>query len=405
MNSAGREARPAVLLVHCRYRLPGGEDAIFAADRAMLEAHGHRVVTYERSNDEGGLAAKLLLPLRAVFSLKTCREVKALIRREQIEIVHVHNTLFAVSPSVFWAARAAGVPAVQTLHNFRLFCPNGVLLRDGKVCEDCPLAKGGLCNAVRHGCYRNSRIQSAVCAFVYAFHRLLGTYKRVNLIALTEFDKQKLLEFNARRPVFDPARLYLRPNTAVPEGELPALRPLAARKNQVVFAGRLEELKGLRTAIEAWKRLEADPAAPKLLVCGAGPLEGWARERAGGNVEFLGQVTHETLYTLLAESRAALAPSLCFESFALVPAEAHVMGTPVLASNLGNVGAMVQDGVDGLRFAPGDPEALANAVRRLPELEAQADPAAIRAEAVKRFGREENYCELAQIYQDILGCL
>lgn len=401
MNSAGREARPAVLLVHCRYRLPGGEDAIFAADRAMLEAHGHRVVTYERSNDEGGLAAKLLLPLRAVFSLKTCREVKALIRREQIEIVHVHNTLFAVSPSVFWAARAAGVPAVQTLHNFRLFCPNGVLLRDGKVCEDCPLAKGGLCNAVRHGCYRNSRIQSAVCAFVYAFHRLLGTYKRVNLIALTEFDKQKLLEFNARRPVFDPARLYLRPNTAVPEGALPALRPLAVRKNQVVFAGRLEELKGLRTAIEAWKRLEADPDAPKLLVCGAGPLEGWARERAGGNVEFLGQVTHETLYTLLAESRAALAPSLCFESFALVPAEAHVMGTPVLASNLGNVGAMVQDGVDGLRFAPGDPEALANAVRRLPELEAQADPAAIRAEAVKRFGREENYRELAQIYQDI----
>lgn len=402
MNSAGREARPAVLLVHCRYRLPGGEDAVFAADRAMLEEHGHRVVTYERSNDEGGLAAKLLLPLRAVFSLKTCREVKALIRSEKIEIVHVHNTLFAVSPSVFWAARAAGVPAVQTLHNFRLFCPNGVLLRGGKVCEDCPLQKFGLFNAVRHGCYRGSRVQSAVCAFLYAFHRLLGTYKRVHLIALTEFDKEKLLEFNARRPVFDPAKLYLRPNAAVPEGALPPLRPLAARKNQVVFAGRLEELKGLRTAIEAWRLLENDPAAPKLLLCGAGPLEGWARENAGENVEFLGQISHEALCALLAESRAALAPSLCYESFALVPAEAHAMGTPVIASDLGNVGAMVRDGVDGLRFAPGDPEALANAVRRLPDLEAKADPAAIRAEAVQKFGREENYRELAEIYQDIL---
>ena len=402
MNSAGREARPAVLLVHCRYRLPGGEDAVFAADRAMLEAHGHRVVTYERSNDEGGLAAKLLLPLRAVFSLKTCREVKALIRSEKIEIVHVHNTLFAVSPSVFWAVRAAGVPAVQTLHNFRLFCPNGVLLRGGKVCEDCPRQKGGLFNAVRHGCYRNSRVQSAVCAFLYAFHRLLGTYRRVHLIALTEFDKEKLLEFNARHPVFDPAKLYLRPNAAVPEGALPPLRPLAARKNQVVFAGRLEELKGLRTAIEAWRLLENDPAAPKLLLCGAGPLEGWARENAGENVEFLGQISHEALCALLAESRAALAPSLCYESFALVPAEAHAMGTPVIASDLGNVGAMVRDGVDGLRFAPGDPEALANAVRRLPELKAKADPAAIRAEAVGRFGQEENYRELAEIYQDIL---
>ena len=402
MNSAGREARPAVLLVHCRYRLPGGEDAVFAADRAMLEAHGHRVVTYERSNDEGGLAAKLLLPLRAVFSLKTYREVKALIRSEKIEIVHVHNTLFAVSPSVFWTARAAGVPAVQTLHNFRLFCPNGVLLRGGKVCEDCPRQKGGLFNAVRHGCYRGSRVQSAVCAFLYAFHRLLGTYKRVHLIALTEFDKEKLLEFNARHPVFDPAKLYLRPNAAVPEGALPPLRPLAARNNQVVFAGRLEELKGLRTAIEAWRLLENDPAAPKLLLCGAGPLEGWARENAGENVEFLGQISHEALCALLAESRAALAPSLCYESFALVPAEAHAMGTPVIASDLGNVGAMVRDGVDGLRFAPGDPEALANAVRRLPDLEAKADPAAIRAEAVQKFGREENYRELAEIYQDIL---
>ena len=402
MNSAGREARPAVLLVHCRYRLPGGEDAVFAADRAMLEAHGHRVVTYERSNDEGGLAAKLLLPLRAVFSLKTCREVKALIRSEKIEIVHVHNTLFAVSPSVFWAARAAGVPAVQTLHNFRLFCPNGVLLREGKVCEDCPRQKGGLFNAVRHGCYRNSRAQSAVCAFLYAFHRLLGTYRRVHPIALTEFDKEKLLEFNARHLVFDPAKLYLRPNAAVPEGALPPLRPLAARKNQVVFAGRLEELKGLRTAIEAWRLLENDPAAPKLLLCGAGPLEGWARENAGENVEFFGQISHEALCALLAESRAALAPSLCYESFALVPAEAHAMGTPVIASDLGNVGAMVRDGVDGLRFAPGDPEALANAVRRLPDLEAKADPAAIRAEAVQKFGREENYRELAEIYQDIL---
>ena len=402
MNSAGREARPAVLLVHCRYRLPGGEDAVFAADRAMLEAHGHRVVTYERSNDEGGLAAKLLLPLRAVFSLKTYREVKALIRSEKIEIVHVHNTLFAVSPSVFWAVRAAGVPAVQTLHNFRLFCPNGVLLREGKVCEDCPRQKGGLFNAVRHGCYRGSRAQSAVCAFLYAFHRLLGTYRRVHLIALTEFDKEKLLEFNARHPVFDPAKLYLRPNAAVPEGALPPLRPLAARNNQVVFAGRLEELKGLRTAIEAWRLLENDSAAPKLLLCGTGPLEGWARENAGENVEFLGQISHEALCALLAESRAALAPSLCYESFALVPAEAHAMGTPVIASDLGNVGAMVRDGVDGLRFAPGDPEALANAVRRLPDLEAKADPAAIRAEAVGRFGQEENYRELAEIYQDIL---
>ena len=138
------DRRCTVLLVHCHYRLPGGEDAVFAAERRLLEAHGHRVIVYERNNETPGLAAKLLLPFRAVFSLKTCRDLRALLRRERVDIVHVHNTLFAVSPAVFWAARRAGVPAVQTLHNFRLFCPSGVLLRGGQVCEDCPLRRGGV---------------------------------------------------------------------------------------------------------------------------------------------------------------------------------------------------------------------------------------------------------------------
>lgn len=395
--------KPTILLIHCHYRLPGGEDAVFAAERAMLERHGHRVVVYERSNEEGGLAAKLLLPLRAIFSFKAWREVRALIRREQVDLVHVHNTLLVISPSVFWAARSAGVPVVQTLHNFRLFCPAGILLRGGAICEDCPRKPGGLLCAVRHACYRGSRLQSAVCAAIYGLHRLLGTYRRVNLIALTDFDRDKLLAFNARHRVFAPEKLVVKPNAFVLDGELPALLPLEKRKNQIVFAGRLEELKGLRTAVEAWKQLAGEPEMPELLVVGDGPLANWAREQAGQNIRLLGRLPRARLYELLAESRAVVAPSLCYESFALVPMESHAMGTPVLASNLGNVGAMVRHGIDGLHFTPGDPAALADAVRSLPELEAVADPAAMRADALQRFGEEENYRRLLAIYQRMLS--
>lgn len=398
----GRD-KPTILLVHCHYRLPGGEDVVFAAERAMLERRGHRVVVYERSNEEPGLAARALMPLRAVFSLKAWREVRALIRSEGVDLVHVHNTLFAVSPSVFWAARSEKVPVVQTLHNFRLFCPAGVLLRDGRVCEDCPRRPGGLLCAVRHACYRQSRLQSAVCAGIYAFHRLLRTYRRVDLIALTDFDREKLLAFNARRRVFSPQRLWVKPNALSADQPLPPLQPLQGRKNQVVFVGRLEELKGLRTAVEAWRLLEGDPAAPELLLVGSGPLEDWVRRQGVARVRLLGRLPRGQLYPLLAESRAALTPSLCYESFALVPAEAHAMGTPVLASDLGNVGAMVRPGVDGLRFAPGDPAALAAAVRALPGLEAAADPAAMRAEALDRFGEEKNYAQLLAIYRRMLA--
>lgn len=388
-----------ILLVHCHYRLAGGEDAVFADERAMLERHGHKVFTYERTNE----GSTLSMGLEAVFSFRTRREVREIIRREHIDLVHVHNTLLTVSPSVFWAARSMGVPVVQTLHNFRLFCPNGVLLRDGKVCEDCPRRQGGLLQAVRYRCYRDSLAQSAVCAFVYAFHRLLGTYKWVDLITLTDFDKQKLLEFNTLHRVFDPARLFVKPNTAAPEGPLPPLLPWAGRKNQVVFAGRLEELKGLRTALEGWKLLADDPGAPELLVVGDGPLTDWAKEQSVPRVRLLGRLPREELRTLLGESRAVLAPSLCYESFALVPAEAHVMGTPVLASDLGNVGAMVRPGVDGLRFAPGDAAALADAVRALPALGEKMDPAALRADALAAFAPEENYRMLMEIYRAVLS--
>lgn len=380
-----------ILLIHCHYRLPGGEDAVFAAERALLQRHGHTVLTYERSNEEAARGlAKLLLPLHAVWNRRAAREVRELIAREGVEAVHIHNTLLLLSPAVVRAAKQSGVPVVQTLHNFRLFCPNGILLRGQTVCEDCP--RHGLLCAVRRRCYRGSLAQTAVVALTYALHRRLGTWRGVTLTAPTEFDRQKLLAFNAQRPMFDAARLAVKPNpVAVPAA--PAT-PWAERKRQFLFAGRLEELKGLRTVLEAWRLL--GPDAPPLLVAGEGPLGAWARQYAGPNVRFLGQLPPDELHRHMAESRAVVAASLCYESFALVPAEAHMLGTPVLASDLGNVGAAVRPGIDGLRFAPGDAAALAGAVRAL---EAMAfDCAAIAACARRAYSEEENYRALLRLY-------
>ena len=335
-----------ILLVHCHYRLPGGEDAVFAAECAMLQAHGHRVITYERNNDAGGLAQKLLLPLRAIYSTKTVREVRALIRKEQVDLVHVHNTLLTISPSVFQACFKEHVPAVQTLHNFRIFCPNGILMRDGHVCEECP--QHGLGCAVRHSCYRGSRAQSLVCAGIYAFHRLLGTYRKVNLITLTEFDRSKLLEFNrkASRPVFTPERLYCKPNGVAAPNHSPL--PWAQRKNQMVFAGRLEELKGLRTAIEAWQLL--GPDAPQLIVAGTGEMLPELRRIAAGNplIEFAGRVSDEELRMLYAGARALLFPGM--EDFGIVPLEAQAAGCPVVAFGAGGALETVVAGETGFFF-------------------------------------------------------
>lgn len=380
-----------ILLIHCHYRLPGGEDAVFAAERALLEQRGHQVVVYERSNEEAahGLA-KLLLPLQAVWNFSAARQVRDLIARESPDAVHIHNTLLLLSPAVVRAAKQCGVPVVQSLHNFRLFCPNGILLRQGNVCEDCPYH--GLSCALRHRCYRGSLLQTAVVAAAYALHRRLGTWRGVSMVALTEFDRRKLLEFNRLRPLFDEDRLVVKPNPVRVEPR-PVL-PWQERKNQMLFAGRLEELKGLPTVLEAWRLLGED--APDLLVAGEGPLGDWARQNAGPKVRFLGQLAPAELHRHMAESRAVVAASLCYESFALVPAEAHMVGTPVLASGLGNVGASVRPGIDGLCFAPGDAAALAGAVKALSAM--QFDCGAMAAAARRTYSEEENYRALLRLY-------
>ena len=376
-----------ILLVHCHYRLAGGEDAVFEDERRMLERHGHTVTVLESTNDVSG-ASKALLPLAALYNPAAAAQVRRLIRERDIHLVHVHNTLLRLSPAVLRAAKAAGVPVVQTLHNFRLFCPNGVLLRQGRVCEDCP-RQGAAC-AVRHACYRGSQPLSALVAAVYGLHRAAGTFRGVTLLTPTEFDRRKLVEFNRLRPTFDEDRLFVKPNpvTIADPGEVPV-------KNQLLYAGRLEELKGLRTVLEAWKLL--GDAAPRLVVAGNGPLEGWARDNATPQVEFVGRLTRAGLHHAMAESRAVVAASLCYESFALVPAEAHALGVPVLASDLGNVGDAVTEGFNGLHFAPGDAAALAQTVRRLDAV--RFDRTAIRAEAAIRISPEENYQTLMQIYR------
>lgn len=380
-----------ILLIHCHYRLPGGEDAVFAAERTLLEQRGHQVVVYERSNEEAahGLA-KLLLPLQAVWNFSAARQVRDLIARESPDAVHIHNTLLLLSPAVVRAAKQSGVPVVQSLHNFRLFCPNGILLRQDNVCEDCP--HHGLSCALRHRCYRGSLLQTAVVAAAYALHRRLGTWRGVSMVALTEFDRRKLLEFNRLRPLFDEDRLVVKPNPVRVEPR-PVL-PWQERKNQMLFAGRLEQLKGLPTVLEAWRLLGAD--APHLLVAGEGPLGDWARQNAGPKVRFLGQLAPAELHRHMAESRAVVAASLCYESFALVPAEAHMVGTPVLASGLGNVGASVRPGIDGLCFAPGDAAALAGAVKALSAM--QFDCGAMAAAARRTYSEEENYRALLRLY-------
>ncbi len=213
MEPTSNPTRQNVLIVHNYYQIPGGEDTVVKNEKKLLEDNGHKVILYTRDNSEikkMNLFGKLLLPIISVYNPRTSREIKRIIREHQIDIVHVHNTINLISPSVYYAALSCGVPVVKTVHNFRLICPAGLLYREGHVCEEC--VRKGLRCAVRHGCYRNSRAQTLILAANLLLHRATGIYGRLHYICLTDFNRDKLLTINNRRKIIDPLRVFVKPN-------------------------------------------------------------------------------------------------------------------------------------------------------------------------------------------------
>ena len=250
-----------ILLLHNYYQRSGGEDEVFLTDASLLEKHGHEVRRYCVHNTSVDDLSYLRLAGQTLWNADSYRQLRTLFRTESPDIAHFHNTFPLISPSAYYAAAAAGVPVVQTLHNFRLLCPNALLYRDGHVCGDC-IGRTVAWPAIVHKCYRESRPATAVTAGMLAAHRVMGTWSHMvaTYITLTEFARQKFIEGGL------PAdRLLVKPNTLRDDpgqGD--------HRGGFGLFVGRLSNEKGLDVLLDAWRQLR-EPL--KLLIVGSGPLE------------------------------------------------------------------------------------------------------------------------------------
>ena len=383
-----------ILIVHNRYQIPGGEDRVAAQEAELLRAHGHQVFTYSRDNGElktFSLWQKLALPFWTLYNPKTYRDIRAMVREEKIDVVHVHNTLMLVSPAVYYGARRGGAAVVQTIHNFRLLCPGATFYRDNRVCEDC--LKKGLSCALKHKCYRGSFPQTLCCVLSMKLHRATGIYKRLTYICLTEFNKKMLLQLKGLKP----EQIFVKPNfVQVPE----ALVPQQARKERIVFAGRLDEQKGIRVLLEAWRLLGGQ--GPELLVCGTGPLEDWCRKFAADNrmenVKICGYVPNEALRRILADSRGMILPTQWYEGFPMSIAEAFSVGTPVLVSKLGNAGSLVCQGVTGMKFDQTSPASIAKTVQKFWDSRGQDWYGSTLEQYRSTMSPDNNYACLMEIY-------
>lgn len=378
-----------VLVVHNSYQQRGGEDSVVESEIALLRARGNDVMEYRRSNDECKAIGHFDLAVQAFWSRRSIIELAQLFVKARPDVVHVHNTFPLISPSLYWAAADARVPVVQTLHNFRLMCLNGLFLRNNQVCEDC---LGHLpWRGVMHKCYRGETTASGVLASTLTLHRGLRTYrtKVSRYIALNDFCRRKFIEGGL------PAeRIVIKPNFV----DSPALDTSSIRQG-LLFVGRLSAEKGVQTLAKAAALL---PHAD-LRVAGEGPettvLDGL------GNVTRLGSLPSAAVRQEMNRAIALVVPSICYETFGLVIVEAFASGTPVLASRIGVLTDLVREGETGLCFEPGDPKDLADKMSWAlahPEQMAQMGRNA-RAQYEAEFSADENYRLLMKIYADAQG--
>ena len=386
-----------VLIVHNYYQIPGGEDTVVENEKNLLLDNGHEVIMYTRHNDEikkKSLFGKLLLPIETIFSMKTYKDVKKIIKKEKIDIVHVHNTLPLISPSVYYAARHCDVPVVQTVHNFRLLCPGATFTRNNKICKEC-VEKNLLC-AVKNKCYRNSTIQSFVTTFNLWIHRLIGTYNKVDgYIALTEFNKEKLSK------LININKIYVKPNFMI--------NKLSKNKNEekkyFIYIGRVDELKGIKILLNAWKTINNS----KLFIVGSGPYENnakkFVKENFIDNIEFLGFRKKNEILTLLKGAKALIVPSQWYEGFPMTIVEAFSQGIPVIASDIGNLSTIIKNEINGLLFKYNESNELTKAidiVNNNDSLLKKMENGAIQS-FKENYNEKKNYNILINIYESVLG--
>jgi len=386
-----------VLVLHNAYQLAGGEDAVVAAEVALLREHGHAVAQLTRHNDELAGMSPLNAALQALWSRDSARRTAEAIAQHRAQLVHVHNTWPLLSPSVYSACRHAGVPVVQTLHNFRLACPQAMFLRDGRLCTDC---LGRLpWPAVQHACYRNSRAQTAVLATTLALHRGLGTWQRgvQRYIALNEFCRTRLIEAGlpAQRVVVKP-HFVDAPDPAESEA-----------RNGFLCVGRLAPEKGLQVLQDATRALALRGPLEQSLqvqVAGAGPLAAALAAGAAqpGGLQLLGELPLTEVQQRMARAQALVLPSICLESFPRVLVEAFAAGLPVIASRLGALAELVQHGETGLLFAPGDAQGLAEQMAWASAHPAEMARMGRRARAVyeAEYTPQRNLARLLAIYAE-----
>ncbi|MFC1596083.1 glycosyltransferase family 4 protein [Candidatus Margulisiibacteriota bacterium] len=351
----------------------GGDCRHMFATTALLEKHGHKVVHFAMKHPQNlnspyaehwpsyidykealktkNIRTALKVLWRTIYSKEAKDCLSKLLDTEKPDIVHIHNILHHLSPSILGEIKKRGIPLVWTLHDYTIICPNTHLLTDkGVICQSCK--KRNFFMAPLKKCKKNSLAASFMAMLENYTHRLLNVYRHVDqFIAPSEFLRQKFLEFGMGRKVF------VLPNFI----ETDNLDPAYSSQGYYLYFGRLSHIKGISTLIDAAR---LNPDIP-LKVAGDGELLKELRAENIPNVDFLGFQDQDKLKKLIAGAMFVVVPSEWYENFPYAVLESMAYGKPVIGADIGGIPEQIEHGIDGYLFEPRDSEQLAVYIKLL----------------------------------------
>lgn len=338
-----------------------------------------------------GLMGRLRVAGRVMYSKTARAGIDAVIEKTRPDVVHLHNIYHQLSPSILRPIAERSIPAVMTLHDYKLACPTYQFLADGEICEAC--ISGNFGNAVKRRCNRGSLMGSALLAAETAFHRYTKAYDPVDVfICPSRFMADKMRSAN----VF-PDRLAHLNHFVDVDGTPPADAPGTG----VLYAGRLSAEKGVDTLIDAVAMLEDG----NLVVAGDGPdrtaLEDRAARVAPGRVRFLGRLDAPALRREIRSAVVLALPARWYENQPMIVLESFASGVPFIGADLGGLPELIQPGVNGDLVQPNDAPALSRALVRMLDrpADAHAMGLAARDDAERRFSSAAHLQGLDALYE------
>lgn len=332
------------------------------------------------------------LAMKTFWNADIHRELRKTIREFSPDVIHFHNTFPILSPSGYYAAKKENIPVIQTLHNFRLSCLNGLFLRENNICEDC-LGKPPWLGIVRK-CYRSNFAASSILAGMVIFHRMIRTWQTQidRFIVLNQFSRKKFIEIGlpAEKLMVKPNFIHAKPTKK------------SANPNYALFIGRLSPEKGIEVLLNAWKKHRS---GSNLLIAGSGPLESRVRQACltDHTIQYIGQVPAMEIFPLHENAKFLIFPSICYENQPLVLLESLAAGTPIIASKQGGIPEIIQHEKTGLLFKPGNTDELAHLIDRVlsSKEESMIYSKNARDDFQKRFSPEINYEKLMMVYDSV----